>query len=127
MKRIKLMAAAAIMAAVATAGYMGYTAYEYATMTPQERLMLANIEALTRSEPGGDEAIYDKVKSNCTKTFTIDSDGYVTVLGKRIYVGVGVSSSYTVTHSDAQIDCLAGSSYYTCTERTCEEYWNSSN
>ncbi len=50
MKRIKLMAAAAIMAAVATAGYMGYTAYEYATMTPQERLFKANLEVLTSGE-----------------------------------------------------------------------------
>ncbi len=44
MKKIKLFAAVAIFCA---AGFSGYTAYESATMTDQERFMLKNIEALT--------------------------------------------------------------------------------
>ncbi len=47
MKKIKIMAAAMMLCA---AGYMGYTAYESATMTDQERFMLKNIEALANNE-----------------------------------------------------------------------------
>ncbi len=104
MKRIKLMAAAAIMAVVATAGYMGYTAYEYATMTPQERMILANIEALTSSPEF--QTIYNREEGSCTinvgvkgsikllggTILTADANGNVTFDGKVICSGGGNSS-----------------------------------
>ncbi len=54
-----------MIAAVATAGYMGYTAYESATMTDAERFMLANIEALTIDESGYDNWI--ETDTSCKK------------------------------------------------------------
>ncbi len=50
MKRIKMLAAAAIFC---TAGFAGYAAYDRATMTDEEKFMLANLEALTSGEPSG--------------------------------------------------------------------------
>ncbi len=47
MKKIKMFAAAAMFCA---AGFAGYTAYDKATMTDQEKFMLANIEALSQNE-----------------------------------------------------------------------------
>ncbi len=47
MKRIKMLAAAAIFC---TAGFAGYAAYDRATMTDEEKLFQANLEALTNSE-----------------------------------------------------------------------------
>ncbi len=47
MKKIKMFAATAMMAIVATAGYFGYSAYEQANLTDAERMMMANLEALT--------------------------------------------------------------------------------
>ncbi|MFI3306554.1 MAG: NVEALA domain-containing protein [Rikenellaceae bacterium] len=51
MKKIKTFAAAAIFCA---ATFAGYTAYNQATMTDSEKMILANIEALTNNggEPG---------------------------------------------------------------------------
>ena len=50
MKRIKTFFAVALICAMGT---VGYNAYADANMTAQERLLLANVEALTTSEPGG--------------------------------------------------------------------------
>ncbi len=47
MKKIKMFAAAAMFCAAA---FAGYTAYDQATMTDAERMMLANIEALATLE-----------------------------------------------------------------------------
>lgn len=44
MKRIKMLAAVAIFC---TAGFAGFAAYDKATMTDEEKFMLANIEALS--------------------------------------------------------------------------------
>lgn len=47
MKKIKTFAAAAIFCAAA---FAGYTAYDKATMTDEEKMFQANLEALTRVE-----------------------------------------------------------------------------
>ncbi len=47
MKKIKMFAAAAMFCATA---FAGYTAYDKATMTDQEKLMQVNLEALTDPE-----------------------------------------------------------------------------
>lgn len=48
----------AVAAFVCAAAFAGYTAYEQATMTDAERMMLANLEALTGNESGGAGAKY---------------------------------------------------------------------
>ncbi len=58
MKKIKMTIVAAMFCAAA---FAGYTAYDRATMTDQERLMLANIEALTNIDEDSSETV------NCLK------------------------------------------------------------
>lgn len=50
MKKIKFFVASFLFCAMS---YAGYSVYESATLTEAERLMIANVEALTLNEPGG--------------------------------------------------------------------------
>ena len=50
MKKIKILFASVLFCVM---GYTGYTAHEYATMSDAEKMMKANIEALTQDEGGG--------------------------------------------------------------------------
>ncbi len=53
MKKFKfMMIAVAGVFALSTAGVFGYNAYQEATMTAEERLLQANLEALTDGETG---------------------------------------------------------------------------
>ncbi len=61
MKKIKMTIA---VVALSAAVFAGYTAYEQATMTDQERLILANIEALTSGEEATKEC--DGDGNGCT-------------------------------------------------------------
>lgn len=45
MKKIKILFASVLFCVM---GYTGYTAHEYATMSDAEKMMKANIEALTQ-------------------------------------------------------------------------------
>lgn len=56
MKKGKVLLAAALLG---TIGYGGYNAYANAVMSDAERMMLANVEALTINEPGGGGADYE--------------------------------------------------------------------
>ncbi len=47
MKKMKIFVTTAIVMLVASAGYFGYSTYEIATMTDAERMIQANLEALT--------------------------------------------------------------------------------
>lgn len=66
---------------------------------------------------------YNKLTGDCSKTYTIDAQGYVTIRGKRIHVG-GVSGEYSASYTDVKIDCPAGNKYYTCVECTCSNFWD---
>ncbi|MFR9531608.1 MAG: hypothetical protein SNH05_09635 [Rikenellaceae bacterium] len=68
MKRIKMLAAAAIFC---TAGFAGYTAYDKATMTDEEKFMLANLEALTSGEveSGSTVICYSESRSKSGATY----------------------------------------------------------
>ena len=50
MKKIKILVASVLCCAM---GYTGYTAYEKMTMSEAEKFMIANVEALTSNESGG--------------------------------------------------------------------------
>ena len=51
MKRVKVLIASALFCAM---GYAGFIAHEKMTMPEAEKLMTANIEALTDNESGGE-------------------------------------------------------------------------
>ena len=53
MKKIKILVASVLCCAM---GYTGYTAYEKMTMSEAEKFMIANVEALTSNESGGESA-----------------------------------------------------------------------
>lgn len=115
-KKILGLIAVLVIAAVATINV---------SLSSQNRdllgVSLANVEALANGETS---IKYDKIKSSCTKEFTIDAQGYVTIRKKKIYIG-GVSGSYTQTVSDVQIDCPRGSQFDSCSECSCANYWDS--
>ena len=53
MKKIKILIVSVLCCAM---GYTGYTAYEKMTMSEAEKFMIANVEALTSNESGGESA-----------------------------------------------------------------------
>lgn len=61
MKKIKLFLCVALFGAMS---FGAFSAYEHYTMSEEERFLLANIEALTESEPGGGD-----ISFNCS-TYT---------------------------------------------------------
>ncbi len=85
MKRIKHFAVVAMISIVATAGYAGYTAYEYANMTDAERMLMANLEALTKDEKDG---------SFWLDTFGCDGGDYKCFTGSLSFAGVSVSGTW---------------------------------
>ncbi|MFR9502521.1 MAG: hypothetical protein SNJ28_08360 [Rikenellaceae bacterium] len=90
MKKIKLFAAAAMIAMVATAGYFGYTAYEYANMTDAERMMQANIEALTTFEVNN---------NTCYNSITTKEGSQVRYCGTCAYVVNSTNTLFSGTGS----------------------------
>lgn len=50
MRKVKFLVASLLFCAMS---YVGYTTYEKMSMTEAEKLMLANVEALTSGESGG--------------------------------------------------------------------------
>ena len=66
MRKIKLLVASFLFCAMSYVGYMGY---ESATLTEAERLMIANVEALTLNEPGGGGAYSCTVTTQCSALF----------------------------------------------------------
>ncbi len=74
MKKIKMFAAVAMFC---TAAFSGYTAYDQATMTDQERFMLANIEALT--EESENDLAVSAYKKEGTITIDDGNGGSITV------------------------------------------------
>jgi hypothetical protein len=87
---------------------------------------LKQLESFTGDESGEQSSTprYRKVKDKCTKTFNVDVDGYIFIFGKRRYVG-GVSGTYTTTYENVQIDCPVGTTFYTCKECSCSNFWSS--
>lgn len=86
-------------------------------------LSLNKVEAFADS-PEDKEAIYDKEKDTCEKTFTADGEGYIDIFGKRVKMsGIGANGKYYANYEDVQIDCPKGSKYYTCKECSCADFW----
>jgi len=88
----------------------------------ESNILMQNVEALASGEDDSNTR-YNKIKGDCTKTFSVDSDGYVIIRGKKIKVG-GVGGSYTAHYTDVQIDCPIGYMYTTCSECTCSGFWD---
>ena len=63
MKKIKILVASVLCCAM---GYTGYTAYEKMTMSEAEKFMIANVEALTKSESDAEGG-----KALCYNSYTI--------------------------------------------------------
>lgn len=87
-----------------------------------QNLKWGQVEALARGEGPGDVK-YNKIKGDCTKNFSIDASGYVTIRGKKIKVG-GAGGTYSAHYTDVQIDCPIGSMYVTCSECSCSAFWD---
>ena len=85
-------------------------------------ISIKNVEALARGEGPGDVK-YNKIKGDCTKNFSIDASGYVTIRGKKIKVG-GAGGTYSAHYTDVQIGCPIGSMYVTCSECSCSAFWD---
>lgn len=83
---------------------------------------LSSVEALAGDENDTSKPKFNKNEGDCTKSFSIDADGYITVFRKKIHVG-GVSGSYDYTYRNVKIDCPAGNTYYTCKECSCADFW----
>ena len=68
-------------------------------------------------------AHYEKTTHDCKVQTTIGADGYVTILGKRFYVGGEVGSDYTHTFFDVDVRCsMVGNEL--CSPVTCADFWN---
>lgn len=76
-----------------------------------QNLKWGQVEALARGE-GTENAKYNKIKGDCSKDFSIDSNGYVTIRGRKIKVG-GIGGTYSAHYTDVQIDCPIGNMYVT--------------
>lgn len=61
MKKFKLLAAALF---VCTAAFTGYKAYDNATMTAQQQLLLQNVEALAQDEASNKKKCHDTVTTS---------------------------------------------------------------
>ena len=70
------------------------------------------------------QTFYTLEKHSCKYSGNVDSDGYVTLWGKRVYVGVGASGIWEYKYEDAQIDCKRGGEYL-CNPVTCKDFWAS--
>lgn len=68
------------------------------------------------------QVFYDLEKHSCRYTGNVDVNGYVTLWGKRIYVGAGTSGDWECVYEDAQIDCKLGGEYL-CNPVTCKDFW----
>lgn len=87
-----------------------------------QNLKWGQIEALARGE-NPENAKYNKIKGDCSKSFSVDANGYVTIRGKKIKVGGG-GGTYSAHYTDVQIDCPVGSMYVTCSECSCSAFWD---
>lgn len=85
-----------------------------------QNLKWGQIEALARGE-NPENAKYNKIKGDCSKSFSVDANGYVTIRGKKIKVGGG-GGTYSAHYTDVQIDCPVGSMYVTCSECSCSAF-----
>ena len=81
---------------------------------------LTNSEKLKREEYKYEQM---EIEGDCTKNFSIDASGYVTIRGKKIKVG-GAGGTYSAHYTDVQIDCPIGSMYVTCSECSCSAFWD---
>lgn len=65
-------------------------------------------------------------KDDCFYIGEVDSKGYVTLWGKKVYVGISAEVKWKKTYNDAQIDCQMGGDYL-CKPVTCEDFWKALN
>ena len=72
------------------------------------------------------EGGYTPHKNPCTYSGKIDAKGYVTILGKKIYVGISTETTWTKTYKDAQVDCEMGGKFL-CKLITCKDFWEALN
>lgn len=65
-------------------------------------------------------------KNPCTYHSKIDAEGYITVFGKKLFVGISTTMEWEETYDDAQIDCEMGGTYL-CKTVTCKDFWEALN
>lgn len=112
-----------LFVAVVAAGGLGVSqAYDYATMTPKDQLLLENVEALAGSEGGGEDGSswWDSKIYDCTQVEVWEFDYYffkdLPIGAGEVYVGPP-HDPYDICYGyfkKNKTDCIAGSSVAHC-------------
>ncbi|MDE6452351.1 MAG: calcium-binding EGF-like domain-containing protein [Odoribacter sp.] len=72
------------------------------------------------------QTAYKIHKNPCIYTGEIDAKGYVTIWGKKIYVGISTETIWSKRYEDAQVDCEMGGKFL-CKPVTCKDFWETLN